>query len=156
MSNYHLNKKTSGTKRFSKFRSSAILGAVLIAAVAVGIFGFSESSNNVAASPTPQDDKKYVATKKIIVDRETKQPRKPDDRELERLVASLKKMTNRSSENLKRTSLSGGVEKIELDGRFASVVLARPNDDGKMEAKCVSTFAEGAEFLGLKEADSQN
>lgn len=162
MSNFHLNKKTSETKtkRFSKFTSLAVLGAILVAVVAVGILGSSESLNNVAASPkampTPQGDKKYVATKNIIVDRETGQPRKPDDRELEKMVASLKTMTNRSSENLKRVSLPGGGEKVDLDGRFAGVILARPNADGKMEAKCVFTFAEGAEFLGLKEGDSEN
>jgi len=33
-------------------------------------------------------------------------------------------------------------------------MLARPADDGTFETRCVFTFEEGAEFLGLVEDDS--
>jgi hypothetical protein len=43
---------------------------------------------------------------------------------------------------------TGGVT-AKLDKAFGGVVLARPKADGSFETRCVFTFEEGAEFLGL-------
>jgi hypothetical protein len=43
---------------------------------------------------------------------------------------------------------TGGVT-AKLDKAFGGVVLARPKADGSIETRCVFTFEEGAEFLGL-------
>ena len=44
---------------------------------------------------------------------------------------------------------------MSLDGSLQGVILARPNADGSYETKCVFTFEEGAEFLGLVADDAQ-
>ena len=44
---------------------------------------------------------------------------------------------------------------MDLQDRLQSVVLARPNADGTSELRCVTTFEEAAEFLGLVEAAGQ-
>ena len=39
-------------------------------------------------------------------------------------------------------------------GTSAGIVLARPNEDGTWETRCVFTLEEGAAFLGLVEDDA--
>jgi hypothetical protein len=43
---------------------------------------------------------------------------------------------------------TGGVT-ARLDKAFGGVMLARPRSDGSIETRCVFTFEEGADFLGL-------
>ena len=45
---------------------------------------------------------------------------------------------------------------VDLDGGFGGILLARPNDDGTWETRCVFTLEEGAEFLGLVVDDASN
>lgn len=136
---------------FSKLTSFLILGAVLIALVGIGTLVFSGSSKTVEASQTKQDKKKYIATKEIVVDQATGQLRKPNEKELKELVDSLKTLTKRSAENLESFSLPKGGEAVNLDGNFQGTILARPKSDGTMEVRCVFTFEEATEFLGLVE-----
>jgi len=98
--------------------------------------------------------KKYVATRDITVDKQTGQLRKPTAEETETLVAQLTAMTNQSAEGLQQTSGTNGVF-VDLQDRFQSTVLARPNPDGTSELRCVTTFEEAAEFLGLVETAGQ-
>lgn len=95
-------------------------------------------------------NKKYIGTREIIVDMQSGQLRKPTAEETQQLVETLSTLANQSAENL-NTIVANGAVAIDLDGRFGSVVLARPNPDGTLELKCVTTFEEGAEFLGLVE-----
>ena len=126
--------------------------------IATGIFilmgmesvGFSGS----APKPNPisvQQAKKYKATKEITVDKQTGQRRLPTAEETLVLVDTLARMTNNSTAGLKETTLPNGAKAIDLQGRFAGVTLARPNADGAMETKCVYSFADAADFLGLVE-----
>ena len=98
--------------------------------------------------------KKYIATRDITVDKQTGQLRKPTAEETEALVAQLTAMTNQSTEGLEQTSATNGVF-VDLQERFQSTILARPNPDGTSELRCVATFEEAAEFLGLVEAAGQ-
>ena len=98
--------------------------------------------------------KKYVATRDITIDKQTGQLRKPTAEETDALVAQLTAMTNQSAEGLQQTSGTNGVF-VDLQERFQSTVLARPNPDGTSELLCVTTFEEAAEFLGLVEAAGQ-
>ncbi len=104
--------------------------------------------------PTPQGKKKYIATKNIVVDRETGRLRKPDDAELSDLVDTLETLTKRPEENLEGVSLPNGGEAVDLDGGFAGTMLSKPNADGTFETRCVFTFEEAAAFLGLEEDNS--
>jgi hypothetical protein len=94
--------------------------------------------------------KKYVGTREIVVDRQTGQLRRPTAEETQKLVDDLSTLVNQSAENLNTVPANGAVA-LDLDGRFGSVALARPNPDGTTEVRCVTTFEEAAEFLGLVE-----
>ena len=98
--------------------------------------------------------KKYVATRDITIDKQTGQLRKPTAEETDALVAQLAAMTNQSAEGLQQTAGTNGVF-VDFQERFQSTVLARPNSDGSSELRCVTTFEEAAEFLGLVEAAGQ-
>lgn len=162
MNNSRFDKESSNTKknkkRFSKLTSFIILGAVIAALIGIGTLAFSESSTTVVASPqpqpTPRGNKKYIATKNIVADRETGRMRKPNDKELSELVDNLRTMTKRPTENLESVSVAGGGVALDLDGGFGGTMLARPKADGTFETRCVFTFEEAAEFLGLVEDNS--
>ena len=164
MNNSRFDKESSSTKknnkRFSKLTSFIILGTVIAALIGVGTLAFSESSNTVVASqqpqPTPRGEKRYIATKNIVVDRGSGRLRKPDAKELSELVDTLKIMTKRPEENLKSALLDNGGEVVDVEDGFAGVMLSRPNSDGTSEVRCVFSFEEAAAFLGLEEDDSTN
>ena len=88
-----------------------------------------------------------------MVDKQTGQQRLPNQEEVDEVVASLSVLTNRP-ENLSQTPTASGAITVDLEGGFGGVMLGRPNVDGTWETKCVFTFAEGAEFLGLVEDNS--
>jgi hypothetical protein len=108
-----------------------------------------------AASAQQGRSKKYVATRAITVDQQTGELRLPTGEETQALVDRLVAMTNRSTDGLQTTALANGTTMVDLQGRFESVMLARPNPDGTSEVRCVDTFAEAADFLGLVEDSSQ-
>ena len=92
----------------------------------------------------------YTATRAIAVDSATGKFRKPNAAETAKLVADLKALT-RQPQAVAMTSTArntGGVT-AKLDKAFGGVMLARPRADGSYETRCVFTFEEGAEFLGL-------
>ncbi len=163
MNNSHLDKESSNSektkKRFSKLTSFIILGAVIAALIGIGTLVFSESSNTVSAQtknePASPQGKKYIATRNIIVDRETGRARKPNAEELDQLVKTLETMTKRSDENLPSVSLTNGGVGLDLDSGFGGTILARPSADGTMETRCVFTIEEATEFLGLVVDNSQ-
>lgn len=103
----------------------------------------------------PQPKKKYTATRAIVVDSQSGAARMPTAQETQELVDSLVVLTNRSTEGLQVTTLPNGSRAVNLENRFQSVMLARPNPDGTSEIRCVTTFDEAAEFLGLVEDKSQ-
>lgn len=112
----------------------------------------SQQIRRTVKSDEPQTE--YVATRKIIFDRESKALRLPTADEVAKLVADLRRLTDRSTDNLKRIPLKNGGEGVDLDGRFGGVMLARAKPDGSSEVKCVFDFEEGAQFLGLVESDT--
>jgi hypothetical protein len=99
--------------------------------------------------------RKYTATREITVDNQTGALRMPTAQETQTLVDRLIALTNRSTDGLQTISLPNGAAAVNLDGRFAPVMLARPNPDGTSEVRCVTSFEEAAEFLGLVEDKSQ-
>jgi hypothetical protein len=99
------------------------------------------------------NQKRFKGTRPLIVDRQTGQQRLPNQEEVDEAVASLSVLANRP-EDLPQVPVAGGGVGIDLEGGYGGVMLGRPNPDGTFETKCVFTFEEGAEFLGLVEDDS--
>jgi hypothetical protein len=86
-------------------------------------------SLGMGAADAAEKSVKYAATRAIAMDSVTGKYRKPNAAEIDRLV-------------------SDGVT-ARLDKAFGGVMLARPRSDGSIETRCVFTFEEGADFLGL-------
>ncbi len=143
MRNPHKAKKSpkKGRAGFSGAKIGILLGVIAVVSATVFLTG-TKSSN---ASP-----KKYKATREIVVDQETGQRRMPTQEEIDEVVTNLSTLASRP-ETLPSTEGAGGAEMVDLEGGFNGVMLARPNADGGLETKCVFTFEEGAEFLGLVE-----
>lgn len=141
-------------------RWGALVGWLAAAAVTVTAGGplgsaLSAQAQDSAASAATQQapsvlrgQNRYRATRPIVVDTQTRQRRMPTVQELGELVDQLATLTKRP-EGLPETAMAGGAVAVDLDGGFAGLMLARPNEDGTFETLCVFTFEEGAEFLGL-------
>jgi len=130
-------------------KSAPLLAAALSLALV------SAWSQPASAQDNQRRSKKYVATRPLTVDTQTGTLRLPTPQETQELVDSLIEMTNRSTEGLQVRTLANGTKTVDIDGRFQSVMLARPNDDGIWEMKCVTTFDEATEFLGIVEDKTQ-
>lgn len=146
--------------RGGKRRLIAILATVtLMLGLGVVFTQASRQGNGRAKTPkaAPQagDGKTYVATREITVDQQSGKVRKPTASETQELVATLRQMTSRSTEGLTAKTLADGTKQVTLEGRFGPVTIARPRADGTMEVRCVSSFEDAAEFLGLVEAGAE-
>lgn len=154
-------KKKQSTGRTESSRGFNIR-VFIVAFVALGVLGalyiVGEQSNSGTVfsqqnsfSKEKQKAKKYRATRNFVVDKVTGEARKPTDAELEQVLESLEKLANTSLEGLEEYPLEGGGYGVDLQGRFQGVFLARPKSDGTLEVRCVFTFEEGLEFLGIVE-----
>ena len=161
-------KRSRSMKKPAKFKKNSthvskatwviLLGVITAVSVLVISLAGAGSSKGVAAStntkPTPAPQKRYKATRPIIVDQQTGELRMPTRQEIDQTVASLATLAKRPTEGLQQTALQTGVA-VDLDGGYGGVVLSRPKGDGTWETKCVFTIEEGAAFLGLVEVNSQ-
>jgi len=118
----------------------------LIAAVSFVVFLSGSKSSNAA-------QKRYRATRAIVVDKQTGQRRMPNQEEIDQAVSNLSELANRP-ENLPETQSNGGAVVVDLEGGYGGVMLARPTEDGNWETRCVFTVEEGTEFLGLVEENA--
>jgi len=141
-------------------RSKTLTGtmiAILIGAVAIFSFAvlssITSSSNNAQASTAAPNQRRFKGTRPLVLDQQTGQQRLPNQEEVEEVIATLSVLANRP-ENLPETPTAAGGISVDLEGGFGGVMLGRPNADGTWETKCVFTFAEGTEFLGLVEDNS--
>jgi hypothetical protein len=161
-------KKSRSVKKPAKFKKNSahisraalviLLGVITAVSVLVISLAGAGSSNGVAASANPKRaqevQKRYRATRPIVVDQQTGQLRMPTKKEISEAVESLATLAKRPSEGLEQTALANGAVAVDLDGGFGGVMLARPKADGTWETKCVFTIEEGAAFLGLVEDNS--
>jgi hypothetical protein len=143
MRNSHKARKSPRTRRAGFSGVKIVVALAVIAIVSAVVFLTGTKSSN--ASP-----KKYKATREIVVDQQTGQRRMPTQEEIDETITNLSQLANRP-EDLAATEGAGGAEMVDLEGGYNGVMLARPNADGSLETKCVFTFEEGAEFLGLVE-----
>ncbi len=160
-------KRSRSVKKPAKFkknparlsRTALVILVGVIAAISVVVISATGagSSKGVAAATnptfTPPTQKRYKATR-TIADRQTGQLRMPTNQEIDEMVGNLATLANRPAEGLQQSSVANGGVAVDLGGGFGGVMLARPNADGTWETKCVFTFEEGAEFLGLEEDNS--
>jgi hypothetical protein len=107
-------------------------------------------SLGIGAANAADTSVRYIATRAITMDSATGKFRKPNAAEIEQMVAELEAMTRQPvATAMVRTAHDTGGITAKLDKDFGGVMLARPRADGSYETRCVFTFEEGAEFLGL-------
>jgi hypothetical protein len=120
-----------------------VVGVIVVVTITVLSFGSTASS-----SAKSSNQKRYKATRPLVVDKQTGQPRLPSQEEIEQTVSNLRALANRP-ESLPQVATSSGAVVVDLEGGFNGVFLGRPNADGTWETRCVFTLEEGMEFLGL-------
>jgi hypothetical protein len=97
---------------------------------------------------------KFKATRDIAIDQATGKPRKPTAAVVATLVADLRQMTRRPLA-AQASVRKDGARSIRLDGGEGGVMLARPRSDGTFELRCVFSFDEAIQFLGLVADNAQ-
>ena len=127
------------------------IGTLVVAALALVVMV--TTGPGISAAQSAQGKAKhYKGTRAIIVDADTGQLRLPTQQEVDQAVKGISSLVPRPVEEAQERTVSSGAIAVSLDG--GGVVLARPNGDGTFETRCVFTFEEGADFLGLVEAES--
>jgi hypothetical protein len=143
------------TSRRSGMRLGILLGAVTaVSMLIVALTGATPLAAFASSSPEQAKAKSYKATRAFVVDKETGKARMPTQKEVDEVVANLSALGQRSAETLQQASQATGAVSMDLDGGFAGILLARPNEDGTWETKCVFTLEEGVEFLGIVADDA--
>ena len=133
-----------------------LLGTVVVLAIVAGTIASSRTASakqslqsGASAKSDDNDTTVNFANQKITIDAQTGRLRKPTVEEARALVDTLTGLTNRSTKGLHVEKAENGMSKVDLQGRFQTVVLAKPNADGTNEVRCVSSLKEAAEFLGI-------
>ena len=119
-----------------------VLAAIAAFAMAIAV------AAPVATAAAP---KKFKATRAFVVDKQTGVVRMPTPAEVDAVVTTLTVLGQQPSESLAQTTHDNGAVSVDLAGGFSGVMLARPNEDGTWETRCVFTVEDGAAFLGLVE-----
>ena len=120
-----------------------VLAAIAAFAVAIAV-----AAPVGAAAVAP---KKFKATRAFVVDKQTGVVRMPTPAEVDAVVTTLTALGQQPSESLAQATQANGAVSVDLAGGFSGILLARPNEDGTWETRCVFTVEEGAQFLGLVE-----
>lgn len=137
---------------------TALLGTVVILAIVAGTIASSRTASakqsNIQLQGPVEDNDTTVqfANQKITIDAATGKLRKPTVEEARALVETITGLTNRSTKGLHVERAANGMGMVDLQDRFQTVVLSKPNPDGTNEIRCVSTAKEAAEFLGIDPA----
>lgn len=108
------------------------------------------SVDQAGQPPATSNARRYRATRAFVVDQQSGQRRMPTEVEVAELVNTLTVLTARPTDSAPAVAGTTGTTVGALvDAGFGGVVLARPNADGTFETRCVFSFDEGAEFMGL-------
>ena len=110
----------------------------------------SEAEAKRAVTPGPIVSRtKWAGSRAIVRDVQSGAFRTPTEAEAAELVATLRSLTSKPARSIQPVVRADGSRQGSIDGAFATVVIARPAADGSMETRCIQTFEEAVEFLGL-------
>lgn len=126
--------------------------ALTVAAVAATAAWAAPVQADPSSTAVQGKQKRYSATRPLVVDQRTGRARMPTESELAATVESLSTLARRDTASPPQSTAVGGGIAVDLGGGFGGVMLARPAEGGGWETLCVFTFEEGAAFLGLVEA----
>jgi cell division protein FtsN len=113
----------------------------------------STSSSNTKFAPEPKPAGKIltvkVAGQDVQVDPNTGQIKPLTAQEKQQLADGLKKMLNRSTDDLVEVHHPDGSVSMELKDHFQNVAVARVNEDGTVSRSCVDNPESAAAFFGI-------
>src|SRR5262245_49923804 len=79
-----------------------------ISAIVLVPWGARSSGRATAASNPARDQKRFRATRPVVVDQQTGRMRMPDQQELDEMVENLATLAKRPTEGLQQSSVEGG------------------------------------------------
>ena len=127
---------------------------VRLAMLVVGVTGallLSGASRLNAQSPNRGDDAAVtLAGKKIRIDKNTGKLRELSPQEARALVSTLTTMTTRTEQT---TEAPGSAALVKMIG-FDHVLVGRPNEDGTVDVRCVSSVEDAVTFLSQQATPS--
>lgn len=139
------------TRAKSKRVRIMVFASLIVLVIAVVVTIALPRNPSQAKQSSQGKQKKFKATKEIVLDQATGTLRKPTSEETELMVEQISSLTNHSTEDLSVQQAANGGEMMDLEGRFGGVVLGRGKADGTTEIRCVFTMEEAVSFLGLEE-----
>lgn len=116
-----------------------MMGAALLSLAVASAAGAAEPANKATQLPNqviPTDADEAAAP--AAAARTTFAARSSSQPTAEQLEAQLRHMTSESSEGLVAVRKQGKARKVDLDGRFMSVAVARETTDGRTEVSCLT------------------
>lgn len=145
------NHKTRSRGRFimAALVSTAILALVVGSIISSQTASAKQEKSQTRSQDTEGDTTVQFANQKIKIDPQTGRLRTPTVEEARAIVETIEGLTNRSSKGLKVQRTADGGRMVDLQGRFQTVVVAKPNPDGTNEIKCVTSLEEATAFLGI-------
>jgi hypothetical protein len=149
----HKARKIRKTSSRAWFIMTILVSTVILAFVVGTIVSSKTASakqvNVEQAQSVDNDATVQFANQKIKIDPRTGKLRTPTAAEARAIVETVQGLTNRSSKGLQVVRDADGTTKVDLQGRFQTVVLAKPNPDGTNEIRCVTSLEEATAFLGI-------
>jgi hypothetical protein len=129
--------------------STVILAFVVGTIVSSKTASAKQENSQLRSQAVDGDTTVQFANQKIKIDPQTGKLRTPTAEEARAIVETVAGLTNRSSKGLRVSQEPNGTTKVDLQGRFQTVVLAKPNPDGTNEIRCVTSLEEATAFLGI-------
>jgi septal ring-binding cell division protein DamX len=129
--------------------STAILALVVGSIISSQTASTKQERIQSRSQDSDGDTTVQFANQKIKIDPQTGRLRTPTAEEARAIVDTIQGLTNRSSKGLKVQRAADGGSMVDLQGRFQTVVLAKPNADGTNEIRCVTSLEEATAFLGI-------
>jgi hypothetical protein len=128
----------------------AMLGIGL--AGAMMMLGSGDVRVNAQESNRGDDAAVNLAGRKVRFDRKTGKLRELSQQEARELVSTLTAMTTRTESPAARTQSGAGL--VRMNG-FDHVLVARPNEDGSNDVRCVGSLEEAVSFLSQQPKSSE-
>jgi hypothetical protein len=122
----------------------ARLRVALLALGLTTVVGVAAGDGGVRAQEASRDDSALaLAGRKIRVDKNSGKLRDLSQQEARELIATLTTMTTRTEQV---TEKPGSATLVQMKG-FDHVLVGRPNEDGTVDVRCVSSVDDAVSFL---------
>jgi hypothetical protein len=125
----------------------AVLGVGLASAM---MMGSGDISLRAQEANRGEDAAVNLAGRKVRIDKSTGKLRELSQQEARDLVSTLTTMTTRTDSV---AATPGGPTLVQMNG-FDHVLVGRPNEDGTVDVRCVSSVDEAVSFLAQQPKSS--